>query len=211
MTGSINKIRTLRDQGTAILQALIDGPDAIDREQGWRDDLLAALRQWGAAVVGMFEPLGTITPDEDAWATKYTETADSQGREHATPRAAAPPIARSGSLSHSSTGWSVQISDPQDRKYYDSIYCHAVRMFRLNEFFAKLADAAPLTPATSPGPDKDPRYVAIAVETLRIMTAKGYTKRAPALRDAIADAAEAEKITADEAGSAFETISRRYF
>ena len=153
--------------------------------------------------MGMFKTLGTITDKEHEWAMTYIQLA--------TPRVAVPPIVRAGALSHSSTSLSVQISDPQDRKYYESIYCHAVRMFRLHEFFDRLAKAAALTPATSSGPAKDPRHIAIADETLRIMAAKGYTKRAPALREAIADAAEAEKITADEAGSAFETISRRYF
>ena len=84
-------------------------------------------------------------------------------------------------------------------------------MFRLNEFFNEQAKAAALAPATSPGPGKNPRYVAIAEETLRIMDAKGYTDRAPALRIAIQNAADAGKITAKEAGSASETISRRYF
>ena len=203
MTGSINKIRGLRDQGTVILQALVSGPDAIEREQRWRDDLLAALRPWPAAVVGRFEPLLVITDEEHKWAMTYIQLA--------TPRVAVPPIVRAGALSHSSTSLSVQISDPQDRKYYESIYCHAVRMFRLDKFFDRLAKAAALTPATSPGPDKDPRYVAIAAETLRIMAAKGYTKRAPALREAIAKASDAGKITADEAISALDTISRRYF
>ena len=82
MTGSITKIRVLRDRGTTILQALIDGCDAIEREQEWRSDLLVALRPWSPAIQGTFEPIGRITRDESDWALRHILLADPKTPEH---------------------------------------------------------------------------------------------------------------------------------
>lgn len=174
MRGSVNKIRGLRDQGTRILQDLSDGQnDAPAAAETWLSNLLPALRPWGAAVQGNFEPLVFITEEEGRFAFEWYNR----------PTVKAPEATR----------------------------CHAVCMYRLQKFFSKLVEDAPLTTVSKPGPNRNPRYIAIADRTKQLMSKTEGLPRTKALEQVLKAAVENGTLSEDEADRAEGTIYRHYF
>lgn len=66
MADPIARLRSVRDRGTKITQSHIDGAkNAVAAERAWVPELLRALEPWGEGAVGLFEPIGGATIDED--------------------------------------------------------------------------------------------------------------------------------------------------